>query len=181
MATGVGQSILWSVWSSAGQRLGRLDADAVVIANRSARRDPLVQWLIGWLAERLAVVEVVLMGLLMLAGHRRGAVRMLLGVACVYASSEASGALWRRQRPFAARSDVVALVEHGAGRSFPSRHTASALAMGIVGGRAHPRLGGVMIGVGGVLALSRLAAGLHYPSDLVGGAVLGAVVGRLLR
>ena len=70
---------------------------------------------------------------------------------------------------------------HSAGRSFPSRHVASGLAMAWVAGRAHRRLGLAMAGVAWLLGLSRVAAGLHYPSDVLSGALLGSVVGRLLR
>jgi membrane-associated phospholipid phosphatase len=38
-----------------------------------------------------------------------------------------------------------------------------------------------MSGVAWALGLSRVAAGLHYPIDVLGGALLGGVVGRLLR
>jgi membrane-associated phospholipid phosphatase len=33
----------------------------------------------------------------------------------------------------------------------------------------------------GLLALGRVAAGLHYPSDILGGAALGCVVGGVFR
>jgi undecaprenyl-diphosphatase len=53
--------------------------------------------------------------------------------------------------------------------------------MALVGQRAQPRLGGVMISVALGLGVSRIAAGLHFPSDVAAGAVLGGLVGRMLR
>jgi undecaprenyl-diphosphatase len=53
--------------------------------------------------------------------------------------------------------------------------------MAAIGGRAHPLLGSAMAGVAALLGLSRIAVGLHYPSDVVAGALLGSLVGRLLR
>lgn len=178
---GVRQSILWSVWMTAARQLRQMDDATVTRANTLARGARLSHAVTTLLAGRLAAVEVALMGLLLLTGGRRSVVRMLLAVAGIYAASELAGAAWRRQRPFAVLPDVVALVDHAAGRSFPSRHTASAVAMAIIGGRVHPQLGRAMLMVGGVLSLSRVAAGVHYPSDVVGGAALGAAIGRVMR
>ena len=49
--------------------------------------------------------------------------------------------------------------------------------MAVIGGRAHPRLGLAMAAVAWVLGLSRMAAGLHYPSDVLAGAMVGSAVG----
>jgi undecaprenyl-diphosphatase len=87
------------------------------------------------------------------------------------------GFVWPRQRPFARLAHVEALLKHDAARSFPSRHVASGLAMAAIGARAHPRLGTAMTLVAWLLGLSRVAAGLHYPSDVLGGAALGQLIG----
>ena len=169
------------MWTAAARRLRRIDHATVARANALARGAPISRTLTQVLAERLVGVEVALMGLLFLTGNRRSVARMLVAVAAIYAASEVAGLVWRRRRPFAALPGVVAIVDHAAGRSFPSRHTASALAMAIIGGRAHPRSGQAMLLVGAVLSAMRVAAGVHYPSDLLGGAALGALVGRVLR
>jgi membrane-associated phospholipid phosphatase len=106
---------------------------------------------------------------------------MLAAVGLVYVSSEVLGSAWPRERPFGNLSDVEALVPHTAKRSFPSRHVASGLAMAAIGRRAHPLLGLAMSAVAWLLGLSRVATGLHYPSDVLAGAFLGSVIGRLLR
>jgi undecaprenyl-diphosphatase len=181
---GVGQSILWRV-AIAGVLRGALAAvraadDTLVLAlNATARRSPPAARVVGRLAAWLAGVEVVLMVALALAGRRGSAVRMLAAVGLVYVLSEALGVLWPRRRPFAQLAGVERLAPHSAERSFPSRHVASGLAMAAVGGRAHPRLGTAMATVAWALGLSRVAAGLHYPSDVLGGALSGAAVGRL--
>jgi membrane-associated phospholipid phosphatase len=123
----------------------------------------------------------VLMGVLALGGRRNSAVRMLGAVGVVYLVSEALGAVWQRPRPFARLGEVEALAAHTGRRSFPSRHVASGLAMAVIGQRAHPHLGLAMAGVAWLLGVSRVAAGLHYPSDIAAGAVLGLAVGRRLR
>jgi membrane-associated phospholipid phosphatase len=61
--------------------------------------------------------------------------------------------------------------------SFPSGHTASAVGFAVVAGRGHPLLA-VPLGVlAAAVGLSRVFAGLHYPGDVLGGAVIGALIG----
>jgi membrane-associated phospholipid phosphatase len=159
----------------------RADDALTVTLNAAARTTAASRGLVSGLARSLAGVEVVLMAWLAVAGRRRTAVRMLAAVSLVYVAGEALGIVWQRPRPFVQLSGVKALVPHTRGRSFPSRHAASGLAMALVGRRAHPTLGATMAGVAFLLGVSRVAAGLHYPTDVVGGALLGAAIARLLR
>ena len=156
--------------------------DALVIwANNAARQNRSIQSAVSLLARWLASVEIALMAVLALSGRRGSAARMLAAVAGVYMGCELLGRFCPRQRPFARLHDVQPLLEHGAERSFPSRHVASGLAMAAIGQRAHPRLGFTMSVVAVLLGLSRVAAGMHYPTDLVGGAALGIFIGRYVR
>lgn len=134
----------------------------------------------GLAAERLSWVEIALM---LALGMRNpaAAARVLAAVAGVYVSSEAVGRAAARERPFARDDGVEDLVDHAARRSFPSRHAASAVAMATVTMRYSRPLGTVMAVVAALLGLSRVAAGLHYPSDVLAGAVLGQAIGSLAR
>ena len=164
--------------------VGRLEtADAALAAqlNAMVRGSGLGRALAVGSATWLAGVEVLLMGALALAGRRRSALRMLAAVGLVFIVSEVLGSLWARKRPFAQLADVEPLVTHTAQRSFPSRHVASGLAMAAIGRSAHPQLGLAMTSVAWLLGLSRVATGLHYPSDVLAGALLGSIIGRLLR
>jgi undecaprenyl-diphosphatase len=156
------------------------DEALAVALNSAARSRGAVRKVVSGSASSLASVEVLLMAWLALAGRRRAAVRMLAAVCLVYVTSEALGVLWPRRRPFAERSDVEALVPHAAERSFPSRHVASGLAMAAIAYPDHPRLGATMAGVAWLLGVSRVAAGLHYPTDVLAGALVGSSIGRLL-
>jgi membrane-associated phospholipid phosphatase len=53
--------------------------------------------------------------------------------------------------------------------------------MAAIGGRAHPRIGLLMTAVAWLLGWTRVAAGLHYPSDVLAGIVLGRCIGALLQ
>jgi undecaprenyl-diphosphatase len=158
-----------------------VDDAAVRTLNRWARRSPRLAAGVGLAAERLAAVEVVLMVLLALSGRRQSALRMLAAVGAVYLASELLGSAWPRRRPFERLEDVESLAPHAGGRSFPSRHVASGLAMAAIGGQEHTRLGWLMALVAWLLGVSRVTAGLHYPSDVAAGAALGQLVGSTLR
>ncbi|MFF2519910.1 phosphatase PAP2 family protein [Streptomyces sp. NPDC058086] len=78
----------------------------------------------------------------------------------------------RRPRP----AHIVPLV-HTAGRhSFPSSHAASATAAAVAFGALGVR---PLFPLAAAMCLSRLVAGVHYPSDVVAGAALGALTARL--
>jgi undecaprenyl-diphosphatase len=158
-----------------------MDDAAVAHLNGAVTKSRALKELTSRSATGLAGVEVVLMGALALGGRRSSAARMLAAVAVVYLASEALGALWPRDRPFVRLEHVEALVPHARERSFPSRHVASGLAMAAIGGAAHPRLGKAMAFVAWLLGVSRVAAGLHYPSDVLVGAALGQAIGHLGR
>lgn len=63
--------------------------------------------------------------------------------------------------------------------SYPSGHAALAFAVAVVLALAYRRKRGWLLGLGGagLIALSRVYLGMHYPSDVVGGAILGAGLG----
>jgi undecaprenyl-diphosphatase len=182
MAAGVDGDIFGSVYpaSAVVAVFAAADDAAVCALNQSLRRWPGASRWTRLLAARLAPVEVGLM-LLLACGGRRSALRMLVAVGIIYVASEVLGGICPRARPFERLTGVQALAEHSSGRSFPSRHVASGLAMAIIGGREHARLGLVMAVVAALLGLSRVGAGLHYPSDVAAGAVVGQLVGGLMR
>jgi len=64
--------------------------------------------------------------------------------------------------------------------SFPSGHTLHATAFTIVAVSSLPALFWVTVPFAGCVALSRLVLGLHYPSDVLAGAAIGAMLAGLV-
>ncbi len=95
-------------------------------------------------------------------------------VAATYALNTGLKLVIRRPRP--ELPGLPALTGTPTRFSFPSAHASTSFA----GARAYARMGlpaPVLYGLAVGMSLSRLYLGVHYPSDVLAGAVLGAVLG----
>lgn len=81
-----------------------------------------------------------------------------------------------RIRPCATLSDVRLLVPCGAGKSFPSSHAVNNFAAAAVIGYYFRKYIPVAYFVASLVAFSRIYVGVHYPADVVGGALIGTFV-----
>lgn len=86
------------------------------------------------------------------------------------------GPLVDRPRPFVAMPHVLFLLPHASDPSFPSDHAtiAGAFAGGLV--LVHRRWGIVAAVLAVLTAFARVYAGVHYPTDVLAGLLLGALV-----
>lgn len=64
--------------------------------------------------------------------------------------------------------------------SFPSGHATFFFAMATAVYLYHKKWGIVFIGATILMTLSRVIAGVHYPSDIVGGALVGIIVAHII-
>ena len=80
-----------------------------------------------------------------------------------------------RKRPYEALAIDPLIKKNKKGHSFPSRHIFCAFAISVAFFYMHPAAGIVsgILSIG--LAISRVIAGIHFPSDVIAGAVLGTV------
>jgi len=87
-----------------------------------------------------------------------------------------------RVRPYLAVQGVVALVPPNiqAG-SFPSSHTAIAFGVAAALAFADTRVGVAAFVMALFVALGRVAAGMHYPTDVIGGAAVGLISFAIVR
>jgi undecaprenyl-diphosphatase len=137
-------------------------------------------------AAELLFLGALLVGFSLVRGAaRRGARRAVvaaglsagLGLAIAQLISRATD----RPRPFVADpSGVHLFTRHAPDPSFPSDHATAAFAIAVAIMLRDRRWGSVALAFACVLGVGRVAMGVHYPSDVIGGAVLGAACALLL-
>lgn len=88
--------------------------------------------------------------------------------------------LFGRVRPCHVLAEVRLLVDCGSGLSFPSSHAVNNFAGALVIGFFYPRALWYLMGFATVVAYSRVYVGVHYPSDVLGGAIVGLMFAALL-
>lgn len=86
--------------------------------------------------------------------------------------------LSHRSRPFVTL-DIPHLLTDSS-YAFPSGHTTLLFALGTATYFFNKKLAYFLFGSGALVGIARIAGGVHYPSDILGGAVLGIVVGLLV-
>ena len=84
-----------------------------------------------------------------------------------------------RERPSVADPELGSLVAIPGNPSFPSGHSTTAFAAATAVAILSPRLRPLALGLAAAVALSRVYLRVHFPLDVLAGAVLGAAVGAL--
>ena len=79
-----------------------------------------------------------------------------------------------RVRPFESTPDIVVIGRHSDTASFPSGHTATGVAGAFVFTRVFPAGAAMWWLLAAAIAYSRVYLGVHYPADVVAGAIVGA-------
>ena len=136
------------------------------------------------------VVWLVLLGALAALGGKTGRWAALAGLAALVvglASSEVLKSLVMQPRPFLSLPDVRLLVSPPSSYSFPSVNATYAFAASSGASLTARRLlGRLPVWGWGFLALavavsySRVYVGVHYPGDVLGGAIIGTSIGWLV-
>ena len=120
--------------------------------------------------------------LLALAGGLRGRRAAATGLASVAATSAFVNLVvkpfGRRPRPDREGQEVpeARRVPMPTSRSFPSGHTAAAVAFASGVGDVLPLAGAPLRVLAALVAYSRVHTGVHYPADVLAGALLGATI-----
>jgi undecaprenyl-diphosphatase len=84
-----------------------------------------------------------------------------------------------RERPFITHGAIELAAAPLDRYSFPSGHTLHAVAFAWQATAHFPELGWVLVPLAGLIAASRVVLGLHYPSDVLAGAAIGAALAEL--
>ena len=159
-----------------------LDTQLFYFLNNLASQSQLFDSIIVFLASYLAyILIIVFLALVFFSQYQRREKLQILFVAGASAIIARFGAVelirlfYQRPRPFSALDNVQQLLISNEW-SFPSGHSAFffALATAIY---LHNKKWGIGFFVATILiTVSRVIAGIHYPSDIIGGAAIGIVV-----
>lgn len=88
--------------------------------------------------------------------------------------------LFRRQRPYLVLDEIFVTDKPLKDHSFPSGHTTAIFSLIIPFICLNPLLIYVLLPIGLAVGISRIYLGLHYPSDVLVGALLGSVTGYFI-
>ncbi|MEZ5101609.1 MAG: phosphatase PAP2 family protein [Thermoleophilia bacterium] len=108
---------------------------------------------------------------------RRSALAAGAGALLALALAQPIAHLVDRPRPYVAHPDVVHLyLSRTSDPSFPSDHATAAFAIAVAILLRNRRAGLVVLALAAILAAGRVLLGVHYPADVLAGAMLGSLV-----
>jgi undecaprenyl-diphosphatase len=125
---------------------------------------------------------LISLGLLLYKQTRKVGILALISLLCVYLIDNVIlKNLFERIRPYEIISGIQLLIEKQSSFSFPSGHTGSAFAAAIVFLKLLPKRYGISaIIVAVLIGFSRLYLGVHFPIDVIFGALIGIIIGNLV-
>ncbi len=129
------------------------------------------------------IAYVILLLLTFIKGGTKGKLAVLSVILLVIFTDQLGYRIlkeyFERVRPCNALPDVLTPLGCTGSFSFPSNHALNNFAAAVFFYRLYPHLKYSLFITASLVALSRVYLGLHYPSDILGGAIIGSAFGYL--
>ncbi len=134
--------------------------------------------------QRNWTILYVILGIwLLIKGGKRGRIAIVLLALTILAADQFSSNLlknaFERIRPCNDIITVRLLIDCGPGFSFPSSHAVNSFAAAVLLSRFYSENRYFFYTIAGLIAYSRVYVGVHYPFDIIAGAITGIIIGRL--
>jgi len=127
------------------------------------------------------IAYIILLGISFFKGGTKGKIAAIGVILLIVITDQTGGHLIKefvhRLRPCNALTDAITPLGCTGSYSFPSNHSFNNFAAAVFYYRLFPKLKWVLFITASLIAISRVYLGLHYPSDILGGAVLGFIFG----
>ncbi len=151
--------------------------------------NPLLDRLMPFVTNNVPLLFVPVLLFLLIKDRRLFVITLLVATVSLSLTDSLSNILkhlFQRPRPFVDLKDAIVLVGKGRSYSMPSSHASNSFSVALVlcyfiSKLRDSKLKGLFsiyaLTVALVVALSRVYVGVHYPSDVIAGALLGLVTG----
>jgi len=129
------------------------------------------------------IAYLILLGIAFFKGGLRGKIAVLSLIILITVTDQTGYRLlkefFERIRPCNALSDAITPIGCAGGFSFPSNHALNNFAAAVFLLRLFPQYKWIFLITATLISISRIYLGVHYPSDVLGGAILGIGFGYL--
>lgn len=129
------------------------------------------------------IAYLILLGISFTKGGRKGKIAVFGVLLLILVTDQFSARFIKeavqRIRPCNALPDVLTPSGCNGSYSFPSNHAVNNFAAAVFFYRLFPKLKWILFITASLIAISRVYVGVHYPSDILGGAAIGSAFGYL--
>lgn len=163
-------SLVWSF----GQKI---DAIVFKFLNRNARKIRWLDMTMLFLTQLGNFIFALLTAIVLsLSGHRLLAYELIIGLLSLGLAVQCLKVLIHRPRPYTTLKGMNVVGPRNGGHSFPSGHTSQAFFMVsllLQYFKVNTFVWLALYGVALLVGLTRIFVGMHYPRDVIAGAILG--------
>lgn len=165
-----------------------MDYDVFKSINDFTSRHDGIEDVLSFIAQDAHYIFVALLAVLFLLparwtspSLRRGVVAAAVAAGLALLVAHGITLLWDRPRPFVAHPQSThLLISHATDASFPSDHATGAFAIAVSLLLRSRTVGWIALAFAFLVAFARVAVGVHYPSDVLGGALIGTAAALLI-